>query len=135
MKSSKDDNNRISKLEKRVEKLENAVFKGSSSYSVSKNTLEDTLVKEVNKIPIQHLVVISLKLNGKQTRDEIKKSLEDWGKVFGNWFRGGNFNNRLIKMNIVKRDDKNKDGDDIFVLTKKGELLANELIEKIRSKK
>jgi hypothetical protein len=33
--------------------------------------------------------VISLRLQQKQTKAEIKQTLEDWGKAFGNWFEGG----------------------------------------------
>jgi hypothetical protein len=122
--------NRLSKLEKIIsEKSSESIFKSKTSDIIR------LIVQRVEKIPTQHLVVISLKLNGKQTRDEIKKALADWGKVFGNWFKGGNFNNRLLKENVVKRLDKNENGDELFSLTQKGELLANKLLEKIQSKK
>lgn len=33
--------------------------------------------------------MISLRLHQKQTKAEIKQTLGDWGKAFGNWFEGG----------------------------------------------
>lgn len=32
--------------------------------------------------------MISLRLHQKQTKAEIKQTLEDWGKAFDNWFEG-----------------------------------------------
>ena len=121
---------RFHKLEERVSKIEKVLFKeGSVSKAVG---IEKLIVENVEDISTQHLVVIALKLKPKQTRKEIKKILEDWGKVVGDWFKGGNMNNRLVKMSIVKRDDVNEKNDDLFSLTKKGELLADELIEKLK---
>jgi len=119
-------------IENRLSKLENAVFGEGSSFSSTKG-IEKIIVEKIGEIKIQHLVVISLKLNGKQTRDEIKKTLQDWGKVFGDWFGGGNFTNRLLKTNIVKSVGKNEKRKDLFSLTQKGELLAGERIEKIKN--
>ena len=121
---------RFHKLEERVSKIEKVLFKeGSVSKAVG---IEKLIVENVEDISTQHLVVIALKLKPKQTRKEIKKILEDWGKVVGDWFKGGNMNNRLVKMSIVKRGDVNEKNDDLFSLTKKGELLADELIEKLK---
>ena len=121
---------RFHKLEERVSKIEKVLFKeGSVSKAVG---IEKLIVENVEDISTQHLVVIALKLKPKQTRQEIKKMLEDWGKVVGDWFKGGNMNNRLVKMSIVKRGDVNEKNDDLFSLTKKGELLADELIEKLK---
>lgn len=122
---------RFQKLEERVSKIEKLLSKESTPKTSS---IEKLIVENVDDISTQHLVVIALKLKPKQTRQEIKKMLEDWGKVVGNWFRGGNMNNRLIKMSIIKKDGVNEKNDELFLLTKKGELLAEELIEKIKTK-
>lgn len=61
---------------------------------------EKIVIDKIDDISIQHLVVIILKLKPNQTRHEIKKIMEDWGKVVGNWFRGGNMNNRLVKKTL-----------------------------------
>lgn len=124
---------KLQNIEKRLFNLENAVFgSGKVSSSQRASSIEKLLVEKIDEIKTQNLVIISLKLHGKQTRDEIKKTLQDWGKVFGNWFKGGNFTNRLLKTNIVKSSEKNDKGKDIFSLTQKGELLADKLIKKIR---
>jgi len=123
---------RFQRLEERVSRIEKLLSKGNIAPKTS--GIEKLIVENVEDISTQHLVVITLKLKSKQTRQEIKKTLEDWGKVVGDWFKGGNMNNRLIKMSIVKRDGVNEKNDELFLLTKKGELLADELIEKIKIK-
>lgn len=127
--------NRLNQLEKRVGKLENAIHKKgvSSTKSTRIQDVERILIDKIDKISVPHLVIIALKWKPKQTRAEIKQMLDDWGKVVGNWFKGGNMNNRLIKKNIVKRDGANENNEDLFSLTKKGELVAEELINKIKS--
>lgn len=122
---------RFQNIEERLSKIEEFLFKGDS---VPKSTgFEKLIVENVEKIPIHHLTVTALRLKPKQTRKEIKKMLEDWGKIIGDWFRGGNLNNRLIKMSLVKRDGVNEKNEEIFSLTKKGELLADELIQKLKN--
>jgi hypothetical protein len=135
MKGSESLEVRLNALEKRIAKLENAIYKKgtSSSQPTKMEGLEGMLVKKIDEIPTQHLVVIALKLKPKQSRAEIRSVLEDWGKVVGDWFKGGNMNNRLVKKNITKRDGVNENNEDLFSLTKKGELLAEELINKIKS--
>lgn len=77
------------------------------------------------------MIIISLKLNGKQSKEQIKNTLQDWGKVYGNWFEGGNFNGRLVKKNIVKKEEaRDEKNEDLFSLTKRGEMMAEELIAK-----
>lgn len=123
---------RFQKIEGRILKIEEFLFKDKS---MPKSTgFEKLLVENIEKIPIPHLTIIALRLKSKQTRQEIKKMLEDWGKIVGDWFRGGNMNNRLIKMSLVKRDGSNDHNDECFSLTKKGEFLADELIQKLKTK-
>ena len=128
--SQSDLDHRLTSLEERVSKIEKLLFKKGSTTKTS--GIEKLVIENVEAISIPHLVVIALKLKPKQTRQEIKKMLEDWGKVVGDWFKGGNMNNRLIKMSIIKRDSMNEKNDDLFSLTKKGELLADKLIEKLK---
>ena len=130
--------NRIVDLERRLSKLEAAVAEGVGQQqflpTTRPNNLEVKLVENSDKMNTQELIIISLKLNGRQTKEEIKKTLQDWGKVYGNWFDGGNFNGRLVKKNIVRReDDKGPNNEDLFSLTKRGEMLADELIAKVNA--
>ena len=62
----------------------------------------------------------------------MKNMLQDWGKVYGSWFDGGNFNGRLVRKNIVKKEDRNEKNEDLFSLTRRGEMLADELITKVK---
>lgn len=125
--------NKSLSLEERVARLEKIVLRGD--YSAKKDgNIEKLLVENVEKISTQNLVVLVLKLKPKQTKIEMKKMMEDFGKIVGNWFRGGNINNRLIKKSLIKKDGKNDKNENLFSLTKKGERLAEELIEKIKSK-
>jgi hypothetical protein len=121
---------RIADIERRLAKLE-AMLAGNHAPAERSSELEARLVKSADKVNTQEMIVISLKLHGRQTKEEIKSSLQDWGKVYGNWFEGGNFNGRLVKKNIVKKEDKNEKNEDRFSLTKRGELLAEELISKV----
>lgn len=121
--------NRIHDIERRLSKLEAAL--GGNQIAARPEGLEAKLVENADKINTQEMIVISLKLGGRQTKEQIKNALQDWGKVYGNWFEGGNFNGRLVKKNIVKREDKNEKNEDLFLLTKRGEMLAEDLIAKV----
>lgn len=121
---------RIHDLEQRLSKLE-ASLGGSQRQAARSDDLEVKLVENADKINTQEMIIISLKRHGRQTKGEIKITLQDWGKVYGNWFEGGNFNGRLVKKNIVKKDDKNENDEDYFSLTKRGEMLAEELIARV----
>lgn len=124
--------NRISGIERRLSLLESSLER-KQSVTPRSNDLEARLVENAQKIKTQEMIVISLKLNGEQTKEEIKNTLQDWGKVYGNWFDGGNFNGRLVKKNIVKKEAKNEKNEDLFSLTKRGEMLADELIAKAKA--
>ena len=119
---------KLQHVEERLSKLENAVFLNSF---VSTKDIEISIIKKIDELKTQHLIVVALKLKGSQTRDELKKSLQDWGKVFGSWFSGGNFTGRLLKTSIIKTVEKNEAGKDVFSLTKKGIILADDLIKNI----
>ena len=120
---------RFRDIERRLSKLESA-FEGSPSHGRA-GGIESKLVENADKINTQEMIVISLKLGGMQTKDQIKNMLKDWGKVYGNWFEGGNFNGRLVKKNIVRGEEKDGKGEDMFSLTKRGEMMAEELIAKV----
>jgi len=63
----------------------------------------------------------------------LKSTIISWGakKTIDKWFKGGNFNNRLLGKGIVMKDGKNEDSEDLYSLTKiKGVKLAVSLIEK-----
>jgi hypothetical protein len=120
---------RISDIERRLSKLEAALI-GTQSVTPRYNDLEAKLVENAEKLKTQEMIIISLKIHGKQTKEQIKTTLQDWGKVYGNWFEGGNFNGRLVKKNIVKKEDKNEKNEESFSLTKRGDMLADELIAK-----
>jgi len=121
--------NAIRDLQKRVAALEQAARKSSQP---STRGLEGRIAEKVDKTGTQELIIIALRLNAKQTKDQIKSVLSDWGKAYGNWFEGGNFSGRLMKKGLVKKDGQSDVGD-LFSLTKKGEIEADNLITKIQS--
>ena len=121
---------KIQDIENRLSNLENVIFHTNNRYSVS-NVLDKLIVKNIDKLKTQHLVIISLKINDKQTKDEIKATLQDWGKTYKTWFSGGNFNNRLVKTNIVKLHGRDSEENNVYSLTKKGEQVAQDLITKL----
>ncbi|MEO9277414.1 MAG: hypothetical protein ABI340_06525 [Nitrososphaera sp.] len=120
---------RFQKIEERIAKIEQFLFTGGSR--PKSKGIEKLLIDNVDDISTQHLVVIALFLKPKQTKQEIKKMLEDWGKAVGNWFQGGNMNNRLLKKGVIKKDGANDKNEDLFSLTGKGGKMAEEFIEKI----
>lgn len=114
-------------LQKRVTALEQAIH---TSPNVTVSGLEQRLAGKVDEMGTQELILIALRLKPKQSKDKIKLRLSDWGKAYGSWFEGGNFSGRLIKKGLVKKDDSSN-ADDLFTLTKKGEIEADNLIAKI----
>jgi hypothetical protein len=124
---------RIGDIERRLSKLEEILQEERQSLTTRSNELEQRLVENADKTNTQEMIIISLRVNGKQTKEEVKRMLQDWGKVYGNWFDGGNFNGRLVRKNIVKKDGKNEKDEDLFSLTKRGEMLADELITKVKA--
>ena len=117
---------KLAEFEKRLARLENAVFSSSTAAKAKPRDAESAVVKNIDRINTQDLVVISLKLYQKQSKEEIRTTLSDWGKGFGSWFEGGNFG-RLLKKGVVKKDGEG------FALTKKGDLLADDLLANARS--
>jgi hypothetical protein len=117
-------------LQKRVASLEQAVY---GNPKAAARGLEQRLAEKVDKIGTQDLIVVALRQKPKQTKEEIKSVLSDCGKVYGSWFEGGNFSGRLIKKGLVKKDGQNGSGEDLFSLTKKGEVEADNLIAKLQA--
>ena len=125
---------RIKMIEDRLAKLESSLIGASTGGAVPQG-LEAILIKKANSIKTQDMIIISLRRNGTQTKEGIKKTLQDWGKVYGTWFDGGNFNGRLVKKNIVKNEGSNDDNEEYYSLTKRGEFIADELIQKVLANK
>ncbi len=126
-----DDESRIDALKQRVAKLESIVL--DQNYSSQKaNNIERLVIDHIDDTSTQHLVIIALYLQPKQTKTEIKKMLQDWGKAVGSWFQGGNLNNRLLNKGVIKKIEVNEKNEDLFSLTGKGENMAKELLQKIK---
>jgi hypothetical protein len=123
---------RISELEARVSKLEGLA--ATSPGQTTHNDVEDALIDMIDDIGIQNLIILSLRLKGPATREQIRQTLDNWGKAYGSWFRGGNFNARLVDKGIVKLNSTTDNGGEIYALTKKGERVADQLTAEITSK-
>lgn len=123
-------NERLQEIEERLSKLESVIFSENSISDVS-NT-EKLIIKRISDLKVPELIILALQLRN-QTKNELKQSLQDWGKPFGNWFCGGNFTQCLVKANIIKSIEKNETNKDIYSLTKKGSIMAEELLEKIKN--
>lgn len=121
---------RIKMIEDRLAKLESALL-GARKGGGDSQGLEAILIKKADSIKTQDMIIISLRRNGRQTKEGIKGTLQDWGKVYGTWFEGGNFNGRLVKKNIVKSEGKSDNNEEHYSLTKRGEFVADELIQKV----
>jgi hypothetical protein len=117
----------VSDLQKRVTSLEQAVFAGPKP---SARGLEQKIVEKVQDIGTQDLILIALRQKPKQSKAQIRDVLNDWGKAYGSWFDGGNFSGRLVNKSLVKKDGAT-DGEDLFSLTKRGEMEADALMSKL----
>jgi hypothetical protein len=131
--------NNIEEIEKRVKDLEKRVIvlekqeKTKILKRKGSDFFESQIKEKVSEIGIMHLVILALKIKSKQSKEQIKNKLEEWEKSIGSWFRGGNFNSRLLKKGFVMKDGKNKGtDDDVFSLTMRGNRLAEKLIEKYK---
>ena len=122
---------KLSELERRIAKIERALLQRSPEEPDVASNLEAKLVEKAHSMKTQDLIIFSLRLFQHQTKPELKKSLADWGKVYGNWFDGGNFNGRLLRKNIVKKDGMNERGEETFSLTKRGESIADDLTKNV----
>ncbi|AIF84566.1 hypothetical protein NTE_02517 [Candidatus Nitrososphaera evergladensis SR1] len=124
-------------LQKRVASLEQAVYGSSGGSSnnggakAAMRGLEQRIVEKVDDIGTQDLILVALLQNPKQSKARIRQVLNDWGKAYGSWFEGGNFSGRLVKAGLVKKDGSSDDGEELFSLTKKGEMEAGNLVSKL----
>lgn len=122
---------RIADIERRLAALEHALGPGPEGRPAAGDLLTK-LAENADRINTQELILVALRLNGRQTKEGIKATLRDWGKAYGSWFEGGNFTGRLVNKNVVKKDGKDSQNQDLYSLTKRGELEADELINKVR---
>lgn len=123
----------VSDLQKRVASLEQAVYgsTGGNGQKAATRGLEQRIVEKVDDIGTQDLVLVALMQKPKQSKAQIRQILDDWGKAYGSWFEGGNFSGRLVKAGLVKKDGASDAGDDLFSLTKKGEMESASLVSKL----
>jgi hypothetical protein len=120
----------VADLERRIARLEQAVY---GREPAAARGFEQLLVGKIEDMGTQDLILLSLLMRPKQTKAEIRATLQDWGKAFGSWFDGGNFSGRLVKSGLVKKDGANDKGEEVFTLTKRGKMEADELAKKIRA--
>lgn len=96
---------------------------------------ERIIVENMNGKYVRDSVMFSLLLRGQQSREQIKKTLGDWGIPFSSWFNGGNMRNRLFNTGLVKVGGKNDNGEEYYSLTIRGMSVAWEKLEKLRKRK
>lgn len=123
---------RIFKLEKRVTKLEQNSKSPLKFSSIKLSNVEKNLTEQIDKIGPQNLVVIELKMKPKQSKTDLQNLFRSWGckKKVLKWFKGGNFNQRLLDNGIVIRDGKN-DSEELFSLSRvKGYTKAGDIFKK-----
>ncbi|MGI0013186.1 MAG: hypothetical protein ACREBU_07065, partial [Nitrososphaera sp.] len=92
----------VTSLTHRIHDLEQLVpaIKSAGKQS-SESEDERVIVENMNGKYVQDSVTFALLLKGQQSREQIKKTLGDWGIPYGSWFNGGNMKNRLINMGLV----------------------------------
>ena len=132
--------NKIDKFEKKLLELENRISKLEGNSECIKNEsideLSDVGIKLQGKIDVigsQRLIIIALRVKPKQSKSDLLDILLTWGigKTIHGWFRGSNFNSRLLDKGLLKKVGINSNDKDLFSLTtSKGIPKADELIQK-----
>ena len=124
-------------LKKRIESLEMRMDKIEISSKTNPLVIDDYEFKirgKIDDIGIQHLILLALKLQPKQSKQGLKTQLESWGKPVGTWFRGGNFKNRLLKPSQIIPDGIDENKEELYSLGSKGVKTVKNLIEKYELK-
>ncbi len=125
---------KIDNLEKRVSNLEKEKSSKSSNLT-NLSGLQKLLVEKISKIKPQDLVILILYSTPKQTKEQIQNKFQSLGtsKKMLNWFKGGNFKQRLIDTGLVFEDGKNDDGSTYSLTEGKGTQKAISIIEKLKT--
>ena len=125
---------RLSNLEKRVTTLEKEKTSTSNNHT-NLSELQKLLVEKISELKPQDLVILILYSTPKQAREQIKNKFQSLGatKIMLNWFRGGNFKQRLIDTGLLFEDGKNDDGSMYSLTEGKGTQKALSVIEKLKN--
>ncbi len=124
---------RIKNLEDRLKNIEEIIFTKPVKIQQSDKLSQfyGIVARNIDKFGTQQLIVALLRLTPEKTKPQLMAILDEIGKVYGNWFRGGNFNNRLLKAGVVKVAGEAENSEQVYSLTKKGEITADEILSKI----
>lgn len=114
-------------------KIDTMIQNLKSNHAPKLNSFQVQLAQQIDKISIPELILIVLRTNSPQTHSQIIHVLREIGRNIENWFNGGNFNNRVVKTGYVINVGKTDSNENLFSLTTKGMILAEKLIEKIKS--
>jgi hypothetical protein len=126
---------RVSNLEKKMKEIEQRLSKLEKSKSPTgmqktSSNLVNKIREKINEIGIQHLIILALKIKSKQTKSEIEDILRGWNKPIGSWFKGGNFNRRLLGKGIIMKDGENDSQESQFSLTMRGLKEAEKIVSR-----
>lgn len=125
----------VKNLVKRVEILEQ-VNRPKKDVSSNSSKLQKLMADQISNLIPQDLVILILYSKTKQTREQIINKFQTVGatKKMTNWFKGGNFRQRLVNAGLVFIDGEDEKGKSIFSLTEgKGIQRALSIIEKLES--
>jgi hypothetical protein len=124
---------RMSHMEARIAVLEN-LLKSKPKELEPASSKEAIVAAKVKDIGVQDCVILCYGLKGAQTRQQVMKTLDIWGKPYGSWFTGGNFNNRLLKKGILRPDGKSEEGEEIYCLTMSGQHTFEEKLGEVTAR-
>ncbi|MFZ0184833.1 MAG: hypothetical protein WAL88_08380 [Nitrosotalea sp.] len=113
-------------------KVDELIEKIKTKKQIKSESLEILIANQIDNMPITDLVVIALRIQDNQTKSQLSKTIGEIGRDVGSWLRGGNINNRLIKTGLIRKVGTMED-QNVFSLTVKGMILAEKLLDHIRS--
>jgi len=122
---------RLTELENRISKLEETK---ANDVEVNSNEIIEKIKKNFGKISAQNLIIISLKIKPKQTKQQLINLIETWGTPIEKWFQTTNFKARLLNKGLVIVIGKNENNEEVYSLSEvNGINFADELIIKYSS--
>jgi DNA-binding PadR family transcriptional regulator len=92
--------------------------------------LNTAIIRNMDKLKTQDLVLLALSLNNEGTATEIRDILASWGKPSGQWFYASGVLSRLVRNGLIQKFSESSDKRRVshYRLTKRGRLESDKMI-------
>lgn len=114
-------------------KVDEIIQKVKAKENPKLESFDVQLANKIDDMSIPELFIILLRTKHSQTKSEVSDTLTKIGKDISSWLSGGNFSKRLIKKGLVTKVGKTENNEELFSLTIRGMILAEKLIDEIKT--